>query len=155
MSVKHVLPVLGVGSAAVLFGLLSSRRSPRALTRTGAPPPRERPSDDAVPAASRESELSAAPLTLPGGFWDAGPDSALLGDEEPLTRDGEEPRPQLDGDELTADWLARATEAPPLGEDIDQDDPAEIPADSLSMISDASRYAAAFDDELDVPSERY
>jgi hypothetical protein len=100
-------------------------------------------------------EMPDAPHGLPQGFWDAAPESTA---EEPLSLPSRyvRERESNDRDDLSADWLARATEAPIVEDAYDDDDPAEIPADSLSMISEASRYAAAQadDDDNDALSER-
>jgi hypothetical protein len=53
----------------------------------------------------------------------------------------------VDTDDLRAEWLTRATEAPTFHSFGDVDDPAEIAADSMSMISEASRNAAAFGEQ--------
>lgn len=112
------------------------------------PPDTSRPSD----------ELPTGPLSLPREFWDAAPESELYADDTaPGSLAPEREARYRDGDGFTADWLARATQAPALDDEAreDADDPAEIAADSLSMISDASRYAAAPPgDDDDATSER-
>lgn len=152
MSVKTMLPILGVGSAAVALGLAAARRR---SSRLDSPPAgasrRDRPSGIHPRRDEAESEL-LAPVALGSEFWDAAPESEALLELE------EQPRPAvpaeaydaLDIEDLSAEWLSRATEAPAMDETVlgfDADDPAEVPADSLSMISQASRSAAAFDAE--------
>ena len=161
MSVKNMLPIIGVGSAAALIGLVASRRaaSQGAASSTSKQRPSgimERRSGHAASSDS-PSDLPAAPHDLPQGFWDAAPESTA---EDPPSLPSRYMRERIepsDRDSLSAEWLARATEAP-LVEDMDEDadDPAEIPADSLSMISEASRYAAAHadDDDAEAMSER-
>jgi hypothetical protein len=54
----------------------------------------------------------------------------------------------LEEDELTAAWLARATQTsdlPNVDIHTEDDDPAEVAADSLSMVSEASRAMASID----------
>ena len=106
------------------------------------------------------AEELLAPVALTSEFWDAGPESDGRAEREEL------PRPvsptdaydAIDIEDLSAEWLARATEAPPADDaapGFDTDDPAEVPADSLSMISQASRSAAAFDGEAPEDEEEY
>lgn len=161
MSVNKMLPIIGVGSAAALIGLVASRRA--AAQGAASSTSKRRPSGIVVrgggdaEASATPSELPATPQGLPQGFWDAAPESTL---DDPLSQPARHMRERGDAsdrDGLSADWLARATEAPFVESmDDDVDDPAEIPADSLSMISDASRYAAAQpdDDDVDALSER-
>ena len=166
MSVKTMLPILGVGSAFAILGLAASRRRSSGSLLASAPSARssERSLSSGVhPRVVLDEEASpAAPLT--SEFWDAAPESYSLSDESVRTAPGTfEAYDAIDTEDLSAEWLSRATEAPP-GDDwtgADADDPAEIPADSLSMISDASRHAAAYgyedDDEdssEDAPSRR-
>jgi hypothetical protein len=170
MSVKNMLPIIGVGSAAALIGLVASRRSASAGSASAAPPRAQRPSGISVRRSGDDSsiseleELPNAPHGLPQGFWDASPESTADGADgpdvgaSPSVRHLPEREEPNERDGLTADWLTRATQAPALEDlaDDDYDDPAEIPADSLSMISDASRHAAAQadDDDIDPLSER-
>jgi hypothetical protein len=99
-----------------------------------------------------DSSIPAAPLT--SEFWDAAPESYSIA-EEPMRAIAPgtfEAYDAIDTEDLSSEWLSRATEAP-FGDGGDADDPAEIPADSLSMISDASRHAAAHDYEGDDEDE--
>ena len=176
MAVKKMLPIIGVGSAAALIGLVASRRFASPRTASPGLGSRQRPSGIRVRPQGElppSDELPAAPQELPPEFWDAAPESASREEEmapsafahEPYESSdrmapsafAREPYESSDRDDLTAEWLARATQAPGLDDTPgeDPDDPAEIPADSLSMISDASRYAAAQpDDDAEIPSER-
>ena len=166
MSVKNMLPIIGVGSAAALIGLVASRRS--ASNGAANSTSRQRPSGITVRHGGSSDALEElpAPNGLPQGFWDAAPEStpyvddrAPYADESVSSRLVREREESSDRDDLTAEWLARATQASSSLDDAaegDADDPAEIPADSLSMISDASRYAAipADEDDDDIVSER-
>jgi hypothetical protein len=147
MSVKKMLSVLGVGSAVALLGLAVARRHSSRVTRSGEP----RLGSGVHPRgalADGGADLAVAPVLLTSEFWDAAPESYSLMEEQSLPPASLEPYDSLDTEDLTAEWLARATQAPAI-DDLsafdDLNDPAEIPADSLSMISDASRRAAAFD----------
>ncbi len=111
--------------------------------------------------------LLAPHAALPLAFWDSGPDSEErigLGvgadaDEAVDGDDGANPEEIAEAYAASAEWLARATETPPSDGDafdLADDDPAEIAADSTSMISDASRLAAfglEEQDEQDDPRE--
>jgi hypothetical protein len=157
MSVKTMLPFIGVGSAFAILGLAASRRSSGSSERASKLPARNLQSgvhpriDPGF--LDRGAELEGVPVPLTSEFWDAAPESYAVDSQtfqDDPVRHGVSPESfDADRDGLTAEWLARATQAP-AGEDPDgddYDDPAEIAADSLSMISDASRHAAAF--ELD------
>ena len=152
MSVKTVLPILGVGSAFAIYGLARARRR-SSETDAIAPRPPTRPSGvhERVGPAS-DVELEFEPLALGSEFWDAAPESELA---EDATRPSvsSESYDTIDIEDLSAEWLTRATEAPSAeasGDILDLDDPAEIAADSMSMISDASRRAATQDlDDLE------
>jgi hypothetical protein len=109
-----------------------------------------------------DADVSAAAPPLTSEFWDAAPESYSLAEDSMRPAPGTfEAYDAVDTEDLSAEWLSRATEAPPVDgwNASDADDPAEIPADSLSMISDASRHAAGFeydavDDEDDDLAER-
>jgi hypothetical protein len=160
MAVKSMLPIIGVGSAAALIGLVASRRFASTRVASAGLGSRQRPSGIMVRPHGElppSDELPAAPQGLPPEFWDAAPESASREEEKAPSGFAHEPYESNDRDDLTAEWLARATQAPGLDDTPgeDPDDPAEIAADSLSMISDASRYAAAHpDDDAETPSER-
>jgi hypothetical protein len=148
-----MLPLIGVGSAIAIFGLCAARRPARPSLDAG----RERRMSSGVHPrvnlnAEAEAELAAVAPELTSDFWDASPDSYALPESHGRPPGDIEAYDALDPEDLSAEWLTRATEAP-AGADyaaLDLDDPAEIPADSMSMISDASRHAAALDvDALD------
>jgi len=156
MSVKTVLPILGVGSAFAIYGLARARRrSPEADTVVPPPPARPSGMHERVGPASDE-DPSFEPLALGSEFWDAAPESELAEDAARPSVSSES-YDTIDTEDLTAEWLTRATEAPSaegLGYAADVDDPAEIPVDSVSMISDASRHAARLDiEDLDALDE--
>jgi hypothetical protein len=141
-----MLPLLGVGSAFAILGLCAARR-PAKRALDNAPATRERRMHSGVhPRASLDEvgdvELAAAELT--SDFWDASPESYSLVDSIGRPASEREAYDALDPEDLSAEWLTRATEAPAAAEagGFDLDDPAEIPADSVSMISEASRHAA-------------
>lgn len=161
MSVKTMLPLLGVGSAFAILGLCAARRPAKPIL--GVEPREHRRQSGVHPRVSLDeadgAELAAFAPELTRDFWDASPESAL---PESYGRPPSELEAYdaLDPEDLSAEWLTRATEAPARSglAELDLDDPAEIPADSLSMISDASRHAAAQDlddlDDLDEASDR-
>jgi hypothetical protein len=165
MSVKVIaLPILAAGVVVAVFSLVLGRReSPhqrpsvermktedKPVGRQVAAKFRSRPQQDDVP---RE-------VVLPLAFWDAALELEAEDDTERTTlpadsREAFDTDQLLDTDELGAQWLSRATrsdDAPGLD---DTNDPAEIPADSGSMISEASRSAASADTaEAEEDSER-
>jgi hypothetical protein len=160
MSVKNMLPIIGVGSAFAILGLAASRRSSVSPERATKLPGRNLQSgvhprvDPSLFDAG--AELEGMPVPLTSEFWDAAPESYAVDSQtvqDDPARHGVSPEGfETDRDGLTAEWLARATQAPAWDdvEGADDDDPAEIAADSLSMISDASRHAASFElDDLD------
>jgi hypothetical protein len=166
MSVKNMLPIIGVGSAFALLGLAAARRqSTSSPERAPKPPEGKRRSGVYARVEPGRQDTNAAQLdgeavALTSEFWDAPPESYAVDSQtvqDTQTRPGVSPESyETDGDELTAEWLARATQAPAWGEGegADADDPAEIAADSLSMISEASRHAAGFEhDDSDERSE--
>lgn len=149
-----MLSLLGVGAAIATLGLVVGRRD--AAGARGAPAKLEPRLKVALAGAAASSctsprmmpRRSASPMAL----WDI---TALAGE-------GDVRRPATStlyggverDDSSGARWLARATQAAGGEEfdEVDADDPAEIAADSVSMISQASRAAAARepsdDDEL-------
>lgn len=105
-----------------------------------------------------DAELAALAPALTNDFWDAPPESYSLAEMPSRPPSDLDTYDALDPEDLSAEWLTRATEAP-AGVDSNGfgvDDPAEIPADSMSMVSEASRHAAAqsLDElvELDEPA---
>lgn len=163
MSVKSLLPILGVGSAVALLGLAAARRQ---RNHNGNPlGTRGRRLESGVhPRVALDDVDGEEPVALGSEFWDAAPESYSFMEQAPESfspmhtpaRAGspaEETYDAIDTEDLTGAWLARATEAPAGGDD-EIDDPAEIPVDSMSMISDASRRAAGYQiDELEPTSE--
>jgi hypothetical protein len=157
MSVKSLLPIFGVGSAVALLGLAAARRH---SNQRAARLSEQRLGSGVHPRVILDDEgpfdpaFAAAPLT--SEFWDAEPVSYPLSEHSAgASLDADD---SLDSEDLTAEWLARATQAPAIDDPSDADyvdDPAEIAADSLSMISDASRRAAAFEPDEPEPSSEY
>jgi hypothetical protein len=156
MSLKTMLPFLGVGSAFAILGLCAARRPARRAI-DNAPARREHRMQSGVHprvslAAAGDEELAALAPELTSDFWDPSPESFAVADSLSRPASEREAYDALDPEDLSAEWLTRATEAPPTPEAglFDLDDPAEIPADSMSMVSEASRHAAldlgAFDD---------
>jgi hypothetical protein len=97
------------------------------------------------PVPTEFAELPPRHVVLPLAFWDA---AAELDTEDDLPRashalgTSDEAYDSMAIEDASATWLARATQsltAPTSGE---VDDPAEIAADSISMVSEASRHAA-------------
>jgi hypothetical protein len=157
MSVKTMLPILGVGSAVALLGLAAARRQAKHTRESSLPALEPRMQSGVHPsiALGEGDELEGSPA-LTSDFWDASPESYSLVDSQGRPPSEVEAYDSLDPEDLSSEWLARATEAPPDTEfgASDLNDPAEIPADSISMISDASRHAAALDlAELDEDSD--
>jgi hypothetical protein len=153
MSVKTMLPILGAGAAVALLGLAAARRHSLSRGTRSA----ERRGSGVHPRAALAgggTEPGFAPVPLTREFWDAAPESYSFMEEHSRL----EAYDSLDTEDLSAEWLARATEAPAQGAPSaldDIDDPAEIAADSLSMISDASRRAAQYDPDEPEPSSDY
>src|SRR5688572_21511004 len=144
MSVKSMLPIIGVGSAFAIYGLAKRRRAASVADEPATWREAQRPSGVHPRVALYSDELSLPPVSLGSEFWDAAPESELTEDAVRPSVSSMEAYDALDTEDLSAEWLARATEAPAFeahAETAELDDPAEIPADSLSMISDASRYA--------------
>jgi len=162
MSVKTMLPILGVGSAFAILGLAAARRHQTHHASTNGSLPRaQRPSSGVHPRVAlddvSDADLEAMAPALTSDFWDASPESYSLVGSHGRPANEFESYDAVDTEDLTAEWLARATQAPPDRDfgAFELDDPAEIAADSLSMISDASRHAAAPDpEELDELDER-
>jgi hypothetical protein len=160
MSIKAVaIPLLSAGAAVVLFNLLAGRRESatrRAMvggTKTGG----DREPVRRVPGprrANAEAALQAhlpGEVTLPTAFWDAmAPDqvdsSRHLAFAEEL---GDSTEPQ----DLETTWARRNLHSFEVMSEDYVDDPAEIAADSISMISEASRAAARNPADRDEESE--
>lgn len=165
MSVKTMLPLIGVGSAFAILGLCAARRPAKlAVDGSGLEPRAHRMQSGVHPRVSLDeadgTELAAFAPELASDFWDAPPESYSQPDSYGRPPSEVEAYDALDPEDLSAEWLTRATEAPAGGRlgEFDLDDPAEIPADSISMISDASRRAAVVEleelEELDELDDR-
>jgi hypothetical protein len=166
MSLKMVaIPVLAAGAALAMFKLVSLRRAPGPLlSHTGRPGVTAPRGSKDIGVAERDRLTAAAgvlpesvrstPSVLPIAFWDAASEELDVEETPPTARVAvpSDTYDALDPEDLGLEWLSRATEA---AFDVRRgagDDPAEIPVDSTSMISDASRLAAR---PLDEPaSER-
>ncbi len=160
MSVKViVLPILAAGVAVAVFSFVLGRRespNPRpALDRTKTEEkrvwrhttPRRGPS-----TFEPQQKGGLRETVLPLAFWDAALE--LQADDEtdrtllPAdSREAFDTDQLLDNDDLGAQWVARATQSDDMQSLDDVNDPAEIAADSGSMISEASRWAASADRE--------
>lgn len=146
---RIVLAGLAAGGLLAAIALANSRRERSrerelALRSPSAVEPWLEPTAARASTGER-SEVAPGDIVLPLAFWDA---AAELDpeDELPLASHAlglsEEPYDSIALEDASATWLSRATQAPaPPGADID--DPAEIAADSMSMVSEASRNAAA------------
>ncbi len=168
-----VIPILGAGAALAIIGFVAARRElpnqrlfargtkavkavqavQAAMTDSGTELDRSRATAHArrSPTTLAAGWINAAELphdtVLPIAFWDAA--AELDADDEAHRRaslsESQDAYDTFDADELSAEWLTRATQSPP-GDEFDVlDDPAEIAADSMSMISEASRSAASRD----------
>ena len=152
MSPKVIaIPIVAAGVALAMFKLVSLKRAPTPApshaSRPRAGAPLEATDTDDARLTSTAGVLSQGPAStsvLPIAFWDAAGDQ-LEDDEAPVT-----PRMKLTRDtydaiapeDLGVEWLSRATEAFDV-RDGAEDDPAELAVDSRSMISEATRFAAA------------
>lgn len=140
MSIQRILvPVLAVGGLLAVIAAASQRRE-RA---------RDRDLERAIRPSSATPEFAELPpgeIVLPLAFWDATAELDLE-DELPLASHAlglsEEPYDSMSLEDASATWLSRATQTPLAHGSEEIDDPAEIAADSMSMISEASRSAAA------------
>jgi hypothetical protein len=153
MSIKAVaIPLLSAGAAILAFNLLAGRRQ-GATRRGGAAAPGKRESLRRAASQRRAAKASAlgahlpGEVTLPTAFWDTAEvdqvDSSrhlTLGDEHEDT--SETPDPGMP-------WARRNLHSFEVMSDDYVDDPAEIAADSMSMISEASRAAASNPAERD------
>lgn len=135
------------GATLALFGIAALRRSRSTRSALLAQAGRRRRATIPRP---RRTELVELPqrVVLPLAFWDA---AAELDTEDDLPRAAhalgvaDEAFDSMDIEDASATWLARATQSA-TGQTSDEvDDPAEIAADSMSMVSEASRLAAAAD----------
>jgi hypothetical protein len=144
------IPIVAAGVALAMVKLASLRRAPH-LTPAHAPRPRVSAAHGAPDTsdgrlASTPGVLSQGPgstTVLPIAFWDAASEQ-IEDDEAPITprvKDARDTYDSIAPEDLGVEWLSRATEAFDVGEGS-EDDPAEIAADSRSMISEATRFAA-------------
>jgi len=163
-----VLPVLAASMGVFATGLAVNRQRALRGKRLGPEPKLADyavwPSDDAGGELEPQPEPRAAAdlLAPPHGFWDAG---AGLADDvfggadsqlEPDAEDADVPASHWametsrsgargsDLDDLGCRCVARATQAADA-DAFDADDSDEIPPDSLSFASEASRLAASLD----------
>lgn len=138
-----MLPLLAAGAALFVIGFVAARReapAPRVSYIGKLDPKNDVSRARGVEAQEKASESRPRRPVLPIAFWDV------------TELDGEEPRPASsqsyaameDSDDASgARWLARATQSSDGDDDLEaRDDPAEVAADSMSMISEASRAAA-------------
>jgi hypothetical protein len=147
MPFKSILiPLLGAGAALAVVGLVFGRRdaiSEREVKRGGKAV--ARPKAVRAPKLFAVQEILPDQMVLPLAFWDATADLDTE-DDLPLASHplglSEEPYDSIDLEDASATWLARATQTPGGITSSPVDDPAEIAADSRSMVSDASRAAA-------------
>jgi hypothetical protein len=150
MSVKTLLPIVAAGSALAIFGVARARRKSHPPNGSESSIVRRNSHIQALSPREEDGDSSTfAHVPLTRDFWDGtsaaepAPDSVPVLSARPKM--SSEAYDALDTEDLSLEWLARATQAPRFaeaGEADDADDPAEIPADSLSMVSDASRRAA-------------
>jgi hypothetical protein len=146
MSIKaFALPLLAAGGAFLVFRAVAARRT--STREAGRSPrvkgaPKERPARAEVVSTrersgSRQRGLQAE-TTLPAAFWDAGAES----DPDSISDVALAFEPEDTDDRPNLRWVdAQRFEV--MQYDDDADDPAEIAADSVSMISEASRTAAS------------
>ena len=93
-------------------------------------------------------DLGPREVVLPLAFWDAAADLDTEDDLPPAAHalgTADDSYDSIDIEDASLTWLARATETGSGDSGDDVDDPAEIAADSLSMVSEASRAAAGGD----------
>jgi hypothetical protein len=148
-----------------MFKLVSSRRGP-SLSRAQGGPPRVSAAHTSAPGAAEwhpaaagvpAESAGAQPSVLPIAFWDAASEQLDVEEAPPTPRmtSSRDPYDALNPEDLGVEWLSRATEAFDLRREP-VDDPAEVPADSASMVSDASRFAATLpsDEPASEPFDR-
>ena len=160
MSKKTTLISLSAaGATLAIVGIAALRRSRSMRSR---PLPTARGRRAAVPRPRRAElvELQPHHVVLPLAFWDAAAELDTE-DELPLAAHAlgaaDDGYDSMDLEDASATWLARATQSGTGQGSIEIDDPAEIAADSMSMVSEASRLAAGADPsgfEDSPPTER-
>lgn len=156
MSLKMItLPVVAAGAALAMFKLVSLKRVPgpslsaAARPRASAAHERSQTTEDeaADSLASSPGAFSTAPgstSVLPISFWDAASEQ-LDDDDAPVTprmTSAHDTYDSIAPEDLGVEWLSRATEAFDMRIDPD-DELAGAQPDSLSMIGEATRLAAA------------
>lgn len=148
MSKKTTLISLSAaGATLALVGIAALRRSRSTRSRPMLATTRGR---RAVIPRPRRTELVELPprVVLPLAFWDAAAELDTEDDLPPAAHAlgaADEGYDSMDLEDATATWLARATQSGTGPSSTEVDDPAEIAADSMSMVSEASRLAAAAD----------
>lgn len=141
------LPLLATGAAIAVFSWVGGRREAPAARLTLGGGNLDSKNKASLARAVEKQEEEAAEgrprrSVLPIAFWDI----AELERDEQRPTSSSESYAAVDTDSSSgARWLARATQSPEGEELDDRNDPAEIAADSLSMISEASRAAAGHD----------
>jgi hypothetical protein len=142
-----VISVVAAAGTAALLGAAAVRRvrsaKRRAISRQTASGRKRFP-------RPLRPELAELPrhVVLPLAFWDA---AAELDSEDDLPPPAhalgtiDDAYDSFDLEDASATWLARATQSSDPNATSDVDDPAEIAADSMSMVSEASRLAAGAD----------
>lgn len=133
------ISLLAAGAAVATFSLVAGRRE--ALAGRPVPGSKLVLGSKSVSSGKDQPNGSASSVShrpvLPIAFWDA---AELDGDDHPASSVGHD---VLESDAWSGGrWLARVTQAADADGFDDLDDPAEIAADSVSMISQASRAAA-------------
>jgi hypothetical protein len=161
MSRKTTLISFSAAAAALaLFGIGALRRSRSTRSRPVPAPARGRRAAKLRPRHTDLVELPPRHVVLPLAFWDA---AAELDTEDdlPLAAHAlgaaDEGYDSMDLEDASTTWLARATQSGMGQGSAEIDDPAEIAADSMSMVSEASRLAAGADPsgfEDSPPSQR-
>jgi hypothetical protein len=147
------IPLLAAGAAIAVFSLVVAgrREAPAARVTYGGKLDAKNKAtlSRAVEMQGKAAESRPRRPVLPIAFWDI---AELDVDEQ---RPASSESYAVDNDDSSgARWLARATQSPDGDEFDDLDDPAEVAADSMSMISEASRAAAGLDpSDVDEASE--
>jgi hypothetical protein len=153
----------GLALSKVATAVRARRRgvpTPVTLNAVGdAPAPRERTPRENLAATAGVLPESSLPRgsVLPVAFWDGASDR--LDEEEPPA-----PTPpmrgyhpdsfdSIDPEDLTLEWLTRATDAPAPNSSL-VDDPAEVDVGSSSMMSEASHNAARSAEALEADTQR-
>jgi hypothetical protein len=149
MSLKVIaIPIVAAGVALAMFKLVSLRRAPAHAPRPRVSAPqqaRDTADGHVASTAGVPSEGPGSTTVLPIAFWDAATEQLQDDEATATSRTEKRSRDTYDSiapEDLGVEWLSRATEAFDM-RDGAEDDPAEVAADSLSMIGEATRFAAA------------